>query len=430
MPPTTAPDVRLGFTRLVRTPGYRRLLAVRFATQWADGMFQAALGGAMLFNPERQADPLAVAAGLAVLLLPYSVIGPFAGALLDRWDRRRVLMSANVLRAALVVLVAATVFAGVTGLPLYLGALAVAGVSRFVLSGMSVALPHVVPRRHLVEANTLAVTAGAAVAALGGASAIGLREILGPDDTGSAGTTLAAVAGSVVAAALAARFGRGALGPDPTRERTTVTVLRGFADGARATIATPSVAASFLALAAHRLSFGITTLLTLLLFRYAFTDTGPFRAGLAGVGEAVVLAAAGLGTAALLAPWMIHRWGRPRTVAVALLVAALTQLALAALLSLPAVLVAAFLLGATGQLVKLCTDAAVQGEAGDEVLGRVFALYDIIFNVGYVLAVATAALLSPPDGRAPWLLGAAAAVYLAGLLAHDAQLRRRPRTAA
>ena len=80
--------------------GFRRLLGVRFAIQLADGMFQAALGGAVLFNPERQADPLAVAAGLAVLLLPYSLIGPFAGALLDRWDRRRVLMFASLLRAA------------------------------------------------------------------------------------------------------------------------------------------------------------------------------------------------------------------------------------------------------------------------------------------------------------------------------------------
>jgi MFS family permease len=427
--PTATANERLGFARLVRTRGYRRLLAVRFATQWADGVFQAALGGAVLFNPERQADPLAVAAGLAVLLLPYSVIGPFAGALLDRWDRKRVLMSANLARAALVVVVAAIVFAGVTGPGLYLAALAVAGISRFVNSGLSVALPHVVPRRHLVEANTLAVTAGAAMAAIGGASAIGLRQVLGPDDTGSAITTLAAVAGSVLAATLAAGFGRSALGPDRTDpgSRTAVTVLHGLADGARATAATPSVAASFLALAAHRLSFGITTLLTLLLFRYAFTDSGPFRAGLAGIGEAVLLAAAGLGTAALLAPWMVRRWGRPRTIRVALLVATVTQLALAALLSMPAVLVAAFVLGATGQIVKLCTDAAVQGEAGDGVLGRVFALYDIVFNVGYVLAVAVAALLSPSDGNAPWLLGAAALLYVLGLLAHDQQLRRSPR---
>jgi len=288
-----------------------------------------------------------------------------------------------------------------------------------------------VPKRHLVEANTLAVTVGAAMAALGAASAIGLRELLGPDDAGSALTTLTGVLGSVVAAAVAAGFGRGFLGPDraETREPTRVTVLHGFRVGARATIATPSIAASFLALAAHRLAFGISTLLTLLLFRYAFTDAGLFRAGLAGIGEAVVLAAAGLGTAALLAPWMVHRLGRPRTVRVALLVAAVTQLGLAALLSMPAVLMAAFLLGLSGQVVKLCTDAAVQSEAPDGVLGRVFALYDIVFNVGYVLAVATAALLGPPDGRAPWLFAVAGGIYVLGLLAHDMQLRRGARPA-
>jgi MFS family permease len=96
----------------LRGRGFARLLVVRFTAQWGDGMFQAALGGALLFNPERQADPLAVAAGLAVLLLPYSVLGPFAGALLDRWDRRRVLVGANLLRTVLMLVVAGTVAAG------------------------------------------------------------------------------------------------------------------------------------------------------------------------------------------------------------------------------------------------------------------------------------------------------------------------------
>ncbi|MDN5749984.1 MAG: MFS transporter, partial [Pseudonocardia sp.] len=133
---------------------------------------------------------------------------------------------------------------------------------------------------------------------------------------------------------------------------------------------------------------------------------------------------AGLGTAALVTPWLVRRLGRPRTVRIALVVAAVTQLGLAALLSLPAVMVAAFVIGLAGQVVKLSTDAAVQVEAADGVLGRVFALYDIVFNVGYVLAVSAAAFLSPPDGRAPWLLAAAAALYVLGLLAHDQQLRR------
>jgi MFS family permease len=421
------PDVRLGLVGLLRTRGFRRLLAVRFTTQWADGMFQAALGGAVLFNPERQADPLAVAAGLAVLLLPYSLIGPFAGALIDRWDRRRVLLVANLVRAALVVVVAAVVLSGAAGVALYLPALAVAGVSRFVLAGLSVALPHVVPRQHMVEANTFAVTAGAAMAAVGGATAIGMRELVGTGNTGSGVVTLMATVGSLMAAVLAAGFRRGRLGPDRTdgRSSTAGSVLHGFADGARATIATPSVAASFLALGTHRLAFGVSTLLSLLLFRYAFTDAGPLRAGMAGLGEAVVLAAAGLGTAALVTPWMVRRWGRPRTVRVALVVATVTQLTLAALLSLPTVMVSAFVLGLTGQIVKLCADAAVQSEVRDEVLGRVFALYDIVFNVGYVLAVATAALLSPPDGVAPLLFAAAALLYVLGLVGHDLQLRRR-----
>ena len=420
-----APD-RLGWARLLRTGGFRRLLAVRFAAQWGDGMFQAALGGALLFNPERAADPLAVAAGLAVVLLPYSVVGPFAGALLDRWDRRRVLLVANLVRAVLTLVVAAIVSAGVAGVPLYLAALAVAGVSRFVLAGLSAALPHVVARRHLVEANVLAATAGAAVAALGGATAIGARAVVGGDDVGSALITAVAAAGSLLAVVLAAGFAARLLGPDHTDEarRTVVAVARGLADGARATARTPTVAASFLALAAHRLSFGVTTLLTLMLFRHVFTGAGVLRTGMAGVGEAVAVTAAGLGIAAVLTPWLVHHLGRARTVRIALLAAAATQLALAAWLTLPAVLGAAFLLGAAGQVVKLCADAVVQSEVGDEVRGRVFALYDAVFNVCYVLAIAVAALLGPPDGGAPWLIAATAGVYALGLVAHDRVLRR------
>lgn len=420
----------MGVLGLLGTGRFRRLLGVRFAAQWADGMFQAALGGAVLFNPERQPDPIAVAAGLAVILLPYSVVGPFAGALLDRWDRRRVLLVANLLRAVLILGVAATVAAGLAGLPLYLGALAVAGVSRFVLAGLSAALPHVVTREHLVEANAFATTAGAAVAAVGGVSAIGLRMLVGSGDTGSAITTAIAIVGPLLSALLAAGFPRRLLGPDHSNEpaQTLLAIAKGLADGARATAGTPTVSASFLALAAHRFAFGLSILLMLLLFRYAFTDLGPLRAGMAGVGQAVTLAAAGMGAAALLTPWLVHRIGRARTVQLALLVAVAVQLGLALLLTLPTVLAGAFLLGTAGQVVKLCADAAVQSEVDDEVRGRVFALYDAVFNIGYVLAVAAGALCAPPDGRAPYLVIATAGIYLLGLGAHNRQLKRTAAT--
>jgi hypothetical protein len=106
----------------------------------------------------------------------------------------------------------------------------------------------------------------------------------------------------------------------------------------------------------------------------------------------------------------------------------ISQVSVAAVLSITAVLAGAFVIGMTGQIVKLCTDAAVQSEVREAALGRVFALYDVVFNVGYVIAVTVTALLSPPDGRAPVLLGAAALLYVLGFLGHDLMLRRRART--
>ncbi len=424
---TEGAPARLGLRGLLGTRGFRRLLAVRFSAQWGDGMFQAALGGAVLFNPERQADPIAVAIGLAVLLLPYSLIGPFAGALLDRWDRRRVLWIANAVRAVFTVGVAVLVATGVAGAPLYLVALAVAGVTRFVLAGLSAALPHVVEQRHLVEANVVAATVGAAIAALGGGCAIGLRALFGSDNTGSATVTAIAATGAVAAAVLAAGFRRSLLGPDERNEatRAIVAVARGLADGARATATVPAVAASFAALVAHRLAFGISTLCGLLMFRHAFTSHGVLRSGMAGIGEVVVVAAAGLAVAAAITPWLVRRLGRAGTVRVALLAASVSQLAFALWISLPMALVGAFLLTGGGQVVKLCADSAVQSQIDDDTRGRVFALYDAVFNVGYVIAVAAAALLAPSDGRSALLLALAALTYLVGLAGHELLLRTR-----
>ena len=96
-----------GLLHLWQVRGLRRLVFVRVLSAFGDGAFQGALAVLVLFSPERQTDPAEIAAGFAVLLLPYSVIGPFAGALLDRWSRRRVIVWANLTRCALVAVVAA-----------------------------------------------------------------------------------------------------------------------------------------------------------------------------------------------------------------------------------------------------------------------------------------------------------------------------------
>ena len=108
--------------RLLRQGGFRRLYSTRLAGQFGDGMFQASLAGVVLFSPEREAHPADIAIGFAVLLLPYSLIGPFAGVLLDRWWRQRVMVLANCVRASAVLGVGGLIALGVAGPGLFAAA--------------------------------------------------------------------------------------------------------------------------------------------------------------------------------------------------------------------------------------------------------------------------------------------------------------------
>jgi hypothetical protein len=269
-----------------------------------------------------------------------------------------------------------------------------------------------------VQANALASTLGSAMTILGGMCAIGLRGLVGPGNTGSAWVTGGAVLGSVVAAVIATGFHRGQLGPDSlgeppcTTERATRAVASGLRDSLAAAARVPSVAAGLVALVAHRLSFGITTLVALLLYRNSFASHGLLRAGLTGVCELLAAGAAGLLLAAVLTPLLVVRFGRRRTVRGALLAAGSAIVILGLPMIMATVLAAAFALSTAGQVVKLSLDATVQADVSDDTRGRVFALYDTVFNVAYVLAITLAATVVPLNGRSTELLLLAAATYL------------------
>ncbi|MEW2507220.1 MULTISPECIES: MFS transporter [unclassified Amycolatopsis] len=412
----SATTERIGPKLLVRDREFRRLLYTRFAAQWGDGVYRAGLAGAVLFNPERAADPLAIAEGFAVLLLPYSVVGPFAGALLDRWDRRRVLVFANLLRVVAILASAAAVGTGLGGPGLFSLALLAEGLSRFIGSGLSASLPHVVPASSVVSANAFATTLGSALAVVGGGCAILLRAVFGADNLGSAETTAFAALGALLSALIARRFTRGVLGPTVVDEPPNpfVAVARGLADGARHAWRAPSVTAGFIALFAHRAAYGISLLVTVLLMRNYFTDDGVFRAGLPGLGQMAALAGAGILVAGLLTARLIRGFGRLRSILGALLVAAVAQSALGLPIVLPLALLASFLITGAGQVLKLCVDSSIQLDVADEARGRVFALYDTLFNITQVAAVAIGAVFIPDNGYSPGLMIAATICYFLG----------------
>ncbi len=83
-----------------------KLLAVRWMGQLTDGIFQSSLASFLLFSPERQPDAKSAAVAFAVVLLPYSLVGPFVGTILDRISRQRVILFANLFRAFTLIFIA------------------------------------------------------------------------------------------------------------------------------------------------------------------------------------------------------------------------------------------------------------------------------------------------------------------------------------
>jgi MFS family permease len=385
-------------------PGFRRLFAVRLACQFGDGVFQAGLAGAVLFNPERQAHAADVAAAFAVLLLPYSVLGPFAGVLLDRWWRQRALTIVNVARALVVLGVAAEIAAGVSGTGFYVSALVIISLSRFVLSALSAAQPQVVPDPELVTANAVAATGGTISAALGGGVAIGVRALIGTTNGDYAVIAAGALVPYLVGAFLARGFARTRLGPtDAQREarETPSEVLRGLIAGARNVLLIPPAANALAAIGVQRLCYGMWTVCTVLLYRNYFTGDRFFRAGLAGLAQIVAAVAVGGAVAALVTPAAFRRYGAVSWPAAMLAASAVLEIALVLPYSKPLMVLSALLLGVTSQATKISVDTVIQHHIADAFRGRVFALYDTVFNVALVAAAVLTAVALPEDGHSP-----------------------------
>ncbi len=393
---------------------FRRLFATRLSSQFADGIFQAGLAGSVLFNPDRQTEPLAVALGFASLLLPYSLVGPFAGVLLDRWSRRNVLVVANLIRPALVPFIAAMVWFGREDGLFMLFALLAIGVNRFFLSGLSASLRHVADLDHLATANSLSTTSGSIVFSLGVGTAVGLRALTGADDHGYAIVTLCAVVGYLVSSALAAGFRRDQLGPDATElaSRSTVRdVARGLKLGLRHLQERRGAGQMLLVTSAHRLFFGILMIATLLLYRNYFEADGFFRTGAAGLGQTIAASAIGAFIAAAVTPWAIRTLGARVWITVLLLVTAVVEAILGAPYSTKALLPAVLLIGLAAQGIKIVADTTLQAECDDEFQGRVFSLYDMTFNVSLVGGLLLGAVTLPTTGKSYAVLGFVAAGY-------------------
>ena len=378
-----------------------RILTIRWSGQLTDGLFQSALASFVLFSPERAPNAISAALAFAVVLLPYSLIGPYVGIFLDRFSRQRIIRNCNYLRAANLLIIAWLVNSSSTGIVLTLFVLFAFGVNRLILSGLSAGLPLLVKREELIAANALAVTGGTIWVVIGGGIGIGIKNLLSQStdaDFADAVVILIASLGFLTAALACFRLNKYEIGP---AEHEVLAESRGYKEvleGLTILRSHTDALRGILSVGIQRGGITALTLMALLLERNTFNDPTDPDAGLAGFGMALAIAGIGIGLGAIISPYGVIRFGRHRWMRLLMFLCIPPLLIYAAGINEISMIGSAFLVGLCGQGIKVTNDALVQSKITDEYRGRVFAFYDVAVNAGIVTGAIGAALILPDNG--------------------------------
>jgi MFS family permease len=360
----------------LRSRDFRRLFAIRLVSQSADGLFQAALVASIVFDPEQQSTVKGFAIATLVVSLPFSILGPFTGVFIDRWSRRRILVVAPWLRAALVWLV----LFGPDAAPFafYAGALLVLSINRFYLATAVAIVPRLVPTEDLLMANSMSVVGGT-VALLAGVFVGGwIADLFGHGPL----IALAAIQW-LIASGIAARISTPLvphhLPEAPVRDELR-RVLREFGDGIARLARTPRALGPITTITLDQMGQGIVLVLSLFVFRDRFdAGVGSFSNLIGAGGVGVLLGILTVGS-------LEERFAKERIVAGAFLIGGAVLIAVSTYVTGWSVLLASFAVGLTFAWKKIPVDTLVQEALPDGYRGRVFAVYDVAYNLSRVVA--------------------------------------------
>jgi MFS family permease len=356
-----------------------------------------------VFTPEEQSTTIGFAKVSALLIVPYSLLGPFAGVFVDRWSRRRILVLVPLLRAAAMVGVVPLVGEASDSIVFLALALGVLSGNRLFLVTASAVTPRLVPERDLLVANSLSTVGGTFFTIIGVATGGLLAEAFGEEPVAVITAVLwlsAALSATRIVAPISAERG-----PEAPWRHELGRVAHDLADGARRLVRTPRAVAPISSYVLDQFVQGLILVVSFVVFRERFEQ---------GVGSFSWLVAAGaVGTFVGLstAGWLEPRLAKPRIVALAFVVSGVPLLAVAPFVTGFTVLVASFFLGVGYAWKKIPVDTMVQQAIPDAYRGRVFAVYDVGQNMARVVA-AIVAIAIVREEWVSWLLAGSGLVFL------------------
>ena len=380
---------------------YRRLWVANAVSVTGDGVTVAA---GPLLAASITHDPLLVAGTLFAQQLPWLIFGPFGGALVDRLEPTRLMVIVDLLRAAAVGGLAASVFAGSAHLAALYGALFILGVGSTVSDTAVLSLPPLlVGPDDLVRSN----------AGLQGVQFVG-ADLVGPP-LGAYLFVLAAglpfafdAATFVVGAALIASIRRRRTThpvPDRTRLRQEIS------EGIRWLLAHPGLRMLAVAICVMNITLGSVLAILVLYVRE--------RLGLGALGYGVLLAcgAAGGVIGTVIVKRLLAWFGASLLLRVGLIIECATHVSLALTRRPWVAALTLVIFGVHGGVWNVVTVTLRQKVVPEQLLGRVNSVYNTFSFGGFALGSLVGGLLARGFGLTAPFWVAAVAVAVVAILA-------------
>ncbi|MEJ7757832.1 MAG: MFS transporter [Nocardioidaceae bacterium] len=380
--------LRPGLRDVFAGPGYRRLWSARTMSQWGDTFNFVALA---LLIYDLTGSGLGVSGVVVAEILPVLLLAPFAGPLVDRWPRVRVMVSSDLYRSALAIVLVVWHDAPVG---VYTVAFGMSVGAVFFNPAASSVLPALVKKDALVAANsgiwTAAVLSQIVLAPLAGLLVVSLGY----------GPAFAINAVSYASSAVLLRGLRVPGHPEKVQRRRLLAEAReGVAVLVHHRLLRALAVGQFLA----ALSAGATSALLVVLAKE--------HLGVSGRGYGLLIGAIGIGAALgpLVLLRLIRNPARPLFVFGPYGLRGVVDLALASVASVPFAAGALALYGVGTSTGAVTFNSMLQAETPEHVRGRVFASMDVLWQGGRLLSLAVGGALAD-------LYGIEAVYYLGGAL--------------
>jgi len=387
---------------VLRIPDFRRLFIGQTISDFGDAMTSLAL----LLVVYKLTDSTAALALMAICLaLPQVTVGVIAGVYVDRWDRRRVMLVSDLLRAAIVL---GFVFVQSTDTLwlLYVLALTQAAIGTFFTPARTALIPSIVNSDGLLPANSLS-QAGRLIAGVLGTGAagviVGLFAVTWPVFVVDSLTFLVSFL-FVLRISATAEVARKA-----SAARTSV--LRGVAEGMQVVGRSRLLTGALISAGVVMLGLGaINVLFVPLLINELQVPATWFGAIDLAQTSSMILSA-------IVLAGVLGRFGVTRVITWGMAGVAVIIGLLAGVTAVWQVLVLLFVIGWLVTPLQAALTTIIQTEAAEQVRGRVAALVSTVTTTASVVSMAIAGIFGDLIGVRGVFLAGAAVVALAAVSA-------------